>query len=95
MERTSSECLILALSKEVECLASYQCIAFERTIKSVSPILNQRLKDDLESIHLRLQEILDTFEVVNIEQLTLGARLLYEQSKRATLRSSSLRLTSS
>ena len=95
MERISSECLILALSKEVEHLTSYQCIAFERIIKSVSPILNQRLKDDLESIHLRLQEILDTFEVVNIEQLTLGARLLYEQSKRATLRSSSLRLTSS
>ncbi len=95
MERISSECLILALSNEVEHLTSYQCIAFERIIKSVSPILNQRLKDDLESIHLRLQEILDAFEVVNIEQLTLGARLLYEQSKRATLRSSSLRLTSS
>ena len=95
MERTSSECLILALSKEVEHLTSYQCIAFERIIKSVSPILNRRLKDDLEFIHLRLQEILDIFEVVNIEQLTLGALLLYEQSKRATLRSSSLRLTSS
>ena len=95
MERTSSECLILALSKEVEHLTSYQCIAFERTIKSISPILKRRLKNDLELIHVRLEEILETFDVVNIEQLTLSARLLYEQSKRATLRSSSLRLTCS
>ena len=95
MEKTPSECLVLTLSKEVEHLTSYQCIAFERTIKSISPILKRRLKNDLELIHVRLEEILETFDVVNIEQLTLSARLLYEQSKRATLRSSSLRLTSS
>lgn len=95
MEKTPSECLVLTLSKEVEHLTSYQCIAFERTIKSISPILKRRLKNDLELIHVRLEEILETFDVVNIEQLTLSARLLYEQSKRATLRSSSLRLTCS
>mgnify|MGYP001229291570 CR=1 FL=1 len=95
MENAPSECLVLTLSKEVEHLTSYQCIAFERTIKSISPILKRRLKNDLELIHVRLEEILETFDVVNIEQLTLSARLLYEQSKRATLRSSSLRLTCS
>ncbi len=91
----TSECLILALSKEVEHLSSYQRIAIERTVKSISPTLKQRLKGDLESIHGRLLEIYETFDVLNIEQLTIGARLLYEQSKRATLRSTSLRLTCS
>jgi len=95
MERISSECLVLALSKEIESLSSYQRIAIERTMKSITPTLKQRLRDDLESIHTRLVEIYETFDLLNLEQLTLGARLLYEQSKRATLRSSSLRLTSS
>ena len=95
MERISSECLVLALSKEIESLSSYQRIAIERTMKSITPILKQRLRDDLESIHTRLVEIYETFDLLNLEQLTLGARLLYEQSKRATLRSSSLRLTCS
>ena len=95
MERTSSECLVLALSKEIESLSSYQRIAIERTMKSITPTLKQRLRDDLESIHTRLVEIYETFDLLNLEQLTLGARLLYEQSKRATLRSSSLRLTCS
>ena len=93
MERISSECLVLALSKEIESLSSYQRIAIERTMKSITPILKQRLRDDLESIHSRLVEIYETFEILNLEQLTIGARLLYEQSKRATLRSTSLRLT--
>ncbi len=95
MERISSECLVLALSKEIESLSSYQRIAIERTMKSITPTLKQRLRDDLESIHTRLVEIYETFDLLNLEQLTLGARLLYEQSKRATLRSSSLRLTCS
>ena len=95
MERISSECLVLALSKEIESLSSYQRIAIERTMKSITPILKQRLRDDLESIHSRLVEIYETFDLLNLEQLTLGARLLYEQSKRATLRSTSLRLTCS
>ena len=95
MERTSSECLVLALSKEIESLSSYQRIAIERTMKSITPTLKQRLRDDLESIHTRLVEIYETFDLLNLEQLTLGARLLYEQSKRATLRSTSLRLTCS
>lgn len=95
MERISSECLVLALSKEIESLSSYQRIAIERTMKSITPILKQRLRDDLESIHSRLVEIYETFEILNLEQLTIGARLLYEQSKRATLRSTSLRLTCS
>ena len=95
MERISSECLVLALSKEIEHLSSYQSIAIERTIKSISPSLKQRLRNDLESIHSRLVEIYETFDVMNIEQLTISARLLYEQSKRATLRSTSLRLTCS
>ena len=95
MERISSECLVLALSKEIESLSSYQRIAIERTMKSITPTLKQRLRDDLESIHTRLVEIYETFDLLNLEQLTLGARLLYEQSKRATLRSTSLRLTCS
>ena len=95
MERISSECLVLDLSKEIESLSSYQRIAIERTMKSITPTLKQRLRDDLESIHTRLVEIYETFDLLNLEQLTLGARLLYEQSKRATLRSSSLRLTCS
>lgn len=95
MERISSECLVLALSKEIESLSSYQRIAIERTMKSITPILKQRLRDDLESIHSRLVEIYETFEILNLGQLTIGARLLYEQSKRATLRSTSLRLTCS
>ena len=95
MERISSECLVLALSKEIESLSSYQRIAIERTMKSITPMLKQRLRDDLESIHSRLVEIYETFEILNLEQLTIGARLLYEQSKRATLRSTSLRLTCS
>ncbi len=95
MERISSECLVLALSKEIEFLSSYQRIAIERTMKSITPMLKQRLRDDLESIHSRLVEIYETFEILNLEQLTIGARLLYEQSKRATLRSTSLRLTCS
>ena len=95
MERMSSECLVLALSNEIEHLSSYQRIAIERTMKSITPTLKHRLRDDLESIHSRLVEIYETFELLNLEQLTLGARLLYEQSKRATLRSASLRLTCS
>ncbi len=95
MERISSDCLVLALSKEIEHLSSYQRIAIERTIKSITPSLKQRLRDDLESIHRRLVEIYETFDVLNIEQLTISTRLLYEQSKRATLRSTSLRLTCS
>ena len=95
MERISSECLVLALSKEIESLSSYQRIAIERTMKSITPMLKQRLRDDLESIHSRLVEIYETFEILNLEHLTIGARLLYEQSKRATLRSTSLRLTCS
>ncbi len=95
MERITSECLILDLSKEVEHLSSYQRIAIERTVKSISPSLKHRLRDDLESIHGRLLEIYGAFDVLNIEQLTISARLLYEQSKRATLRSTSLRLTCS
>ena len=95
MEGTASESLVLTLSKEVECLTSYQCIAIERTIKSISPLLKKRLGDDLDSIHSRLVEIYETFDIFNIEQLTISARLLYEQSKRATLRSASLRLTCS
>ena len=95
MDGIASESLILTLSKEVEYLTSYQCIAIERTIKSISPLLKKRLRDDLDSIHSRLEEIYETFDVLNIEQLTISARLLYEQSKRATLRSTSLRLTCS
>jgi hypothetical protein len=95
VEGIVSESLVLTLSKEVEHLTSYQCIAIERTIKSISPLLKERLRDDLESIHSRLVEIYETFDVLNIEQLTISARLLYEQSKRATLRSASLRLTCS
>ena len=95
MERISSECLVLALSKEIESLSSYQRIAIERTMKSITPILKQRLRADLDSIHSRLVEIYETFEILNLGQLTIGARLLYEQSKRATLRSTSLRLTCS
>jgi hypothetical protein len=93
VEGIASESLVLTLSKEIEHLTSYQCIAIERTIKSISPILKERLRDDLDVIHTRLVEIYETFDVLNIEQLTIGARLLYEQSKRATLRSTSLRLT--
>ena len=93
MEGIASESLVLTLSKEVEHLTSYQCIAIERTVKSISPLLKKRLSDDLESTHNRLVEIYETFEVLNIEQLTISARLLYEQSKRAMLRSTSLRLT--
>ena len=92
MERFSSECLFLALSKEVEHLSSYQHIAIERTTKSINPSLKQRLRDDLDVIHRRLVEIYETFDALNLEQLTMSARLLYEQSKRATLRSTSLRL---
>ena len=95
MDGIASESLILTLSKEVEYLTSYQCITIERTIKSISPLLKKRLRDDLESIHSRLEEIYETFDVLNIEQLTISARLLYEQSKRATLRSTTLRLTCS
>ena len=95
MEGIASESLVLTLSKEIEHLTSYQCIAFERTIKSISPLLKERLRDDLDLIHTRLVEIYETFDVLNIEQLTIGARLLYEQSKRATIRSTSLRLTCS
>ena len=95
MEGIASESLVLTLSKEVEHLTSYQCIAIERTIKSISPLLKKRLRDDSESIHTRLVEIFETFDVLNLEQLTISARLLYEQSKRATLRSTSLRLTCS
>ena len=95
MEGIASESLVLTLSKEIEHLTSYQCIAIERTIKSISPILKERLRDDLDVIHTRLVEIYETFDVLNIEQLTIGARLLYEQSKRATVRSTSLRLTCS
>ena len=95
MEGIASESLVLTLSKEIEHLTSYQCIAIERTIKSISPILKERLRDDLDVIHTRLVEIYETFDVLNIEQLTIGARLLYEQSKRATIRSTSLRLTCS
>lgn len=95
MERSASESLVLTLSKEVEHLTSYQCIAIERTIKSISPLLKKRLREDLESIHTRLLEIYETFDVLNVEQLTISARLLYEQSKRAMLRSTSLRLTCS
>ena len=95
MEGIASESLILTLSKEVEYLTSYQCIAIERKIKSISPMLKKRLRDDLDSIHSRLEEIYETFDVLNIEQLTISARLLYEQSKRATLRSTTLRLTCS
>ena len=95
MEGIVSESLILTLSKEIEHLTSYQGIAIERTIKSISPLLKKRLRDDLDMIHIRLVEIYETFEVLNIEQLTISASLLYEQSKRATLRSNSLRLTCS
>ena len=95
MEGIASESLVLTLSKEIEHLTSYQCIAIERTIKSISPLLKERLRDDLDLIHTRLVEIYETFDVLNIEQLTIGARLLYEQSKRATVRSTSLRLTCS
>ena len=95
MEGIASESLVLTLSKEIEHLTSYQCIAIERTIKSISPLLKERLRDDLDVIHTRLVEIYETFDVLNIEQLTIGARLLYEQSKRATVRSTSLRLTCS
>ena len=95
MEGIASESLVLTLSKEVENLTSYQCIAIERTIKSISPLLKKRLRDDSESIHTRLVEIYETFDVLNLEQLTISARLLYEQSKRAMLRSTSLRLTCS
>ena len=95
MEGIASESLVLTLSKEIEHLTSYQCIANERTIKSISPLLKERLRDDLDVIHTRLVEIYETFDVLNIEQLTIGARLLYEQSKRATIRSTSLRLTCS
>lgn len=95
MEGIASESLVLTLSKEIEHLTSYQCIAIERTIKSISPLLKERLRDDLDLIHTRLVEIYETFDVLNIEQLTIGARLLYEQSKRATIRSTSLRLTCS
>ena len=95
MEGIASESLVLTLSKEIEHLTSYQCIAIERTIKSISPLLKERLRDDLDLIHTRLLEIYETFDVLNIEQLTIGARLLYEQSKRATIRSTSLRLTCS
>ena len=95
MEGIASESLVLTLSKEIEHLTSYQCIAIERTIKSISPLLKERLRDDLDLIHTRLVEIYETFDVLNIEQLTIGARLLYEQSKRATTRSTSLRLTCS
>ena len=95
MEGIASESLILTLSKEIEHLTSYQCIAIERTIKSISPLLKKRLRDDLDMIHTRLVEIYETFDVLNIEQLTISASLLYEQSKRATLRSTSLRLTCS
>jgi hypothetical protein len=63
--------------------------------KSINPSLKQRLRDDLDSIHRRLVEIYETFDALNLEQLTISARLLYEQSKRATLRSTSLRLTCS
>jgi hypothetical protein len=93
VEGIASESLVLTLSKEVEHLTAYQCIAIERTIKSISPLLKRRLSDDFESIHSRLVEIYETFDVLNIEQLTISARLLYEQSKRAMLRSTSLRLT--
>ena len=95
MEGIASESLVLTLSQEVEYLTSYQCIAIERTIKSISPLLKKRLRDDSESIHTRLVEIYETFDVLNLEQLTISARLLYEQSKRAMLRSTSLRLTCS
>ena len=95
MEGIASESLVLTLSQEVEYLTSYQCIAIERTIKSISPLLKKRLRDDLESIHIRLMEIYEIFDVLKLEQLTMSARLLYEQSKRAMLRSTSLRLTCS
>lgn len=95
MNRFFSESLVLTLSKEVDDLTSYQSIAIERIMKSISPILQRRLRHDLETIHGRLVEIYQSFDVQNIEKLTISARLLYEQSKRATQRSSSLRLTCS
>ena len=95
MEMIVSESLVLTLSKEVEYLTSYQCIAIERAINSISPILKQRIRDDLDSIHTRLEEIYESFNILNLENLTISSRLLYEQSKRAMRRSSSLRLTCS
>lgn len=95
MHCNTSESLMLTLSREVEHLANYQCIAIERIIKSISPSLKQRLKDEMEMIHQRLEEIYKTFDVLDLEHLTLGARLLYEQNKRALRRSTSLRLTCS
>ncbi len=95
MHCNSSESLMLTLSYEVERLGNYQCIAMERIIKSINPSLKHRLKDDMEMIHQRLEEIYKTFDALNIEQLTLGTRLLYEQNKRALQRSTSLRLTCS
>ena len=95
MNRFFSESLVLTLSKEVDDLTSYQYIAIERIMKSISPILQRRLRHDLEIIHGRLVEIYQSFDVQNLEKLTISSRLLYEQSKRATQRSSSLRLTCS
>ena len=95
MNRFLSESLVLTLSKEVDDLTSYQSIAKERIMKSISPILQRRLRYDLEIIHRRLVEIYQSFDVQNFDKLTISARLLYEQSKRATQRSSSLRLTCS
>ena len=45
MEIIASESLVLTLSKEVEHLTSYQCIAIERAINSISPILKQRIRE--------------------------------------------------
>ncbi len=95
MHSNTSESLMLTLSYEVERLGNYQCIAMERIIKSINPSLKQRLKDDMEMIHQRLEEIYMTFDALNIEQLTLATRLFYGQNKRALQRSTSLRLTCS
>ena len=91
----SSECLVLSLSEEVDALINYQKIVFERILKSINPHLKIRLAGEAESAHKRLKEIYDLSGNLNSEQLNLSSRLLHEQSKRAFLRSSSLRLTCS
>jgi hypothetical protein len=95
MNRLTSDCLVLALSKEIEHLSSYQNRAIERTFKSISPTLRVRLTDDLQRVHNRLMEIHQSVSFLNIRRLSIGSRLLYEQSKRATVKSTSLRLTCS
>ncbi len=95
MNQHSSDCLVLALSKEIEHLSNYQGKAFQRILNSINPKLRERLSKDLLGVHERLMALHQSAIFLNLRRLTIGSSLLYEQSKRAARRSASLSLTCS